>query len=68
MRSVSQQIDVFTGVQIGLSEEMASFLRDWTGGFFGGEATPSLQSSGMLSKQQLLQLFQDCSAAFENQG
>ncbi|CAK9858453.1 unnamed protein product [Sphagnum jensenii] len=46
---------------------MASFLRDWTGGFFGGEATPSLQSSGMLSKQQLLQLFQDCSAAFENQ-
>ncbi|KAG0588954.1 hypothetical protein KC19_2G280900 [Ceratodon purpureus] len=39
---------------------MASYF-NWAGGIFGGQSNPDLQSSGMLTKEQLRQLFGDFS-------
>lgn len=39
---------------------MASYF-NWAGGIFGGQSNPDLQSSGMLTKEQLQQLFLDFS-------
>ncbi|XP_024393855.1 uncharacterized protein [Physcomitrium patens] len=43
---------------------MASYF-NWASGIFGGQPNPDLQSSGMLTKEQLLQLFQQFSKVLD---
>lgn len=46
---------------------MASYF-NWAGGIFGGQSNPDLQSSGMLTKEQLRQLFRDFSNVLDQPG
>lgn len=49
---------------------MASYFQ-WAGGIFGAQGAqtnPNLQSSGMLSKEQLLQLFKEFSEVLDRPG
>lgn len=46
---------------------MASYF-NWAGGIFGGQSNPDLQSSGMLTKEQLQQLFLDFSNVLDQPG
>jgi len=46
---------------------MASYF-NWAGGMFGGQSNPDLQSVGMLTKEQLRDLFRDFSSVLDQPG